>query len=182
MSPGNLIWGVNSVTVSCLIHYDSLLQNATDIITKCDRYYYKIWQQFYYGMRQMLLQNVTTILLRNAAEIYYKFRQVFFYKMQPFYYKMWQLFTNCDDFIIKCDSYYKMRRLLQITTLHNVWKFWTTYKKDFQTKPYILLTIGTWPTPDSKLIQTKFQKMISVNCVFLITYMPFVNVSSCSQV
>ena len=181
--------------------FDSLWQ----FITKCDRYYYK--------MRQILLQNMTTILLRNAADVitkydnnfitecgrcyykmwqqfYYGMRQkfitnsvrFFFYKMQPFYYKMWQLFTNCDDFIIKCDSYYKMRRLLQITTLHNVWKFWTTYKKDFQTKPYILLTIGTWPTPDSKLIQTKFQKMISVNCVFLITYMPFVNVSSCSQV
>ena len=24
---------------------------------------------------------------------------------------------NCDDFITKCDSYYKMRRLLQITTV-----------------------------------------------------------------
>ena len=30
---------VNSVTVSYLIHYDSLLQNATDIITKRDIYF-----------------------------------------------------------------------------------------------------------------------------------------------
>ena len=29
---GNLIWGVNSVTVSKLIHYDSLLQNAANIL------------------------------------------------------------------------------------------------------------------------------------------------------
>ena len=35
--------GVNSVTVSYLICYDSLLQNVTDIITKCDSYY-KMWR------------------------------------------------------------------------------------------------------------------------------------------
>ena len=39
MSIGNLILGVSSVTVSYLICYDSLLQNATDIITKCDGYF-----------------------------------------------------------------------------------------------------------------------------------------------
>ena len=39
MSIRNLILGINSVTVSYLIHYDSLLQNARDIITKCDVYY-----------------------------------------------------------------------------------------------------------------------------------------------
>ena len=36
MSIRNLIFGANSVAVSHLILYDSLLQNATDIITKCD--------------------------------------------------------------------------------------------------------------------------------------------------
>ena len=35
----NLIFGVNSVTVLYLIRYDSLLQNATDVIAKCDSYY-----------------------------------------------------------------------------------------------------------------------------------------------
>ena len=30
---------VDSVTVSYLIRYDSLFQNATDIITKCDSYF-----------------------------------------------------------------------------------------------------------------------------------------------
>ena len=39
ISIGNLISGVNSVTVSYLIHYDSLLQKATDIITNCDSYF-----------------------------------------------------------------------------------------------------------------------------------------------
>ena len=37
MSIGNLILGVNSVVGSYLVCFDSLLQNVTDIITKCDR-------------------------------------------------------------------------------------------------------------------------------------------------
>ena len=60
MSIGNLILGVNRVTVSYLIRYDSLLQNATDIITKWDSYfitrcdsYYKL-RRFYYKMRRLL--------------------------------------------------------------------------------------------------------------------------------
>ena len=39
MSIENLILGVNSVMVSYLIPHDSLLQNATDIITKWDSYF-----------------------------------------------------------------------------------------------------------------------------------------------
>ena len=69
MSISNPILGTSSVTVSYLICYDSLLQNAS------------------------------AILLQNATEVYYKMRQVFCYK-----------FT-------KCDSYYNMRRLLQIATV-----------------------------------------------------------------
>ena len=71
MSIGNLILGVNSVTVSYLIHYDSLLQNATDIITKCDSYCItkcdKMCQVFYYKMRQLL--QIATILLQSATFI-----------------------------------------------------------------------------------------------------------------
>ena len=37
MSIRNLIFGFSSVTVSYLIRYDSLLQNAT-VITKCDNF------------------------------------------------------------------------------------------------------------------------------------------------
>ena len=80
MSIGNLILGVNSVTVSYLIHYDSLLQNSTEV-------YCKMRQDFYYKMRQFFLQNATII-------------------------------TNYNNFITKCDSYYKVRRLLQIATVH----------------------------------------------------------------
>ena len=39
MSIGNLILDVKWVTFSYLIHYDCLLQYATDIITKCDSYF-----------------------------------------------------------------------------------------------------------------------------------------------
>ena len=39
MSIGNIFSGANSVTVSYLLHYDSLLQNATDKITKCDSHF-----------------------------------------------------------------------------------------------------------------------------------------------
>ena len=72
----NLILRVNSVTVWYLIRYDSLLQNATYIITKCDSYillqnatevYYKMHQVFYYKMRQLL--QMSTILSQNAAVI-----------------------------------------------------------------------------------------------------------------
>ena len=80
MSIGNLIWDVNSVTVSYLTCYDSLLQNATDIITKRDI---------------DLLQDAPGLLLQNMTVI-----------------------TNCENLITKCDSYYKMRRLLQIATGH----------------------------------------------------------------
>ena len=41
-----------------------------------------------------LLQNATAILLQNATEVYYKMRQIFYYKMRQFYYKMGQLLQN----------------------------------------------------------------------------------------
>ena len=75
MSIGNLSFSFTSVTVSYLIRYDSLLQNATDIITKCVRF-----------------------------------------------------------FITKCDSYYKMRRLLQIATVQGI------YFGKKKTLPWFLLS------------------------------------------
>ena len=81
MSIRNLIFGVNSVTVSYLIRYDSLLQNATDVITKCDSY-------FITKRDRSLLQYAPGFLLQNATVI------------------------------TKCDNYYKMRLLLQMTTVH----------------------------------------------------------------
>ena len=56
-----------------------------------------------YKMRQILLQNVTANLLQNVTEVYYE---------------MWVLLQNatvvtgCDDFITKCDVYYKLRQCI----------------------------------------------------------------------
>ena len=99
MSIRNLIFGVDSVSVSYLIRYDSLLQNATDAITKCDSYF-----------------------ITKYDKVYYKMRQVFHYKCDSF--------TKCDNFIAKCDSYYKMRSLLQIATVQclNPFNAWCPVK------------------------------------------------------
>ena len=41
------------VTTSHLVHYDILLQNATDIITKCDSYFNTECEKVYYKMCQV---------------------------------------------------------------------------------------------------------------------------------
>ena len=67
MSNRNLISGVNSVTVSYLIRYESLLQFMRQL------FYYKMRQVFYYKMRQ--LSQIATILLQNATFSYYILQQ-----------------------------------------------------------------------------------------------------------
>ena len=56
--------------------------------------------------------------------------------MQQFYYKIGSYYkvviTKCDDFITKYDSYYKMRRLLQIATVqHFKSTFWQRTSPDY---------------------------------------------------
>ena len=51
----NLVLANNSVTISYLIHYDSFLQNVTDV---------------YYKKHQVFLQNVTVLL--QKCDSYYK--------------------------------------------------------------------------------------------------------------
>ena len=82
----NLILEAIVVAVSCLVHYDKLLLNATNIITKCDSH------------------NIT-----KCDRSYYKMCQVFYYKIRKFYYKL-RVITKCDSFITKCNRYYKMHR------------------------------------------------------------------------
>ena len=76
------------------ICYNSILQNATDIITKCDSY-------FVTKCDRSLLQNSSSFLLLNATGFLQNATVI----------------TNCDNFITKYDSYYKMSRLLEIVTV-----------------------------------------------------------------
>ena len=54
-------------------------------------------------------------------------RQLFYYKMrQKFIAKCVRFFiTKCDSFISKCGSYYKLRRFLQIDTVHSHYSYLT---------------------------------------------------------
>ena len=85
MSIRNLIFGVNSVTVTYLIRYEN------------------------YKMRQMLLQNEAAIYYKMRQKFITKRVRFFitkcdnYYKMRRFYYKMRQLLQNAT-FITNCDS------------------------------------------------------------------------------
>ena len=117
MSIGNLILGVNSVTVSYLIHYDSLIQNATDIVTKCDSY-------FIAKCDRSLLQNASVFLLQNASNLLQNAA----------------VFTKCNNFITKCDVYYKLQKkakkapflldMPHISYIDETWHSYTLPKED----------------------------------------------------
>ena len=81
---------VDSVTASYLIRYESLLQNAPDIITKRDSY-------FIIKCDISLLQNASGFLLQNATV----------------------LLQNATILLQNATVNYKMRRLLQIATTHS---------------------------------------------------------------
>ena len=75
-------------------------------VTKCDRYYYIMRQLFYYKMRQKFITKCVRFFIAKCDSFITNAT----------------VFTNCDDFIIEGDSYYKMRPLLQITTVYIVSK------------------------------------------------------------
>ena len=59
---------VNSFTVSYLIYYDSLLQNAIDIISKCDSYFItKCGRSLLENAPGFLLQSATVLLQKGAV-------------------------------------------------------------------------------------------------------------------
>ena len=76
----------------------SLLQSATSVITKCDSFF----------------------LLQSAMVCYYKVRQLFYYKVRQVLLQSATGITKCDNFITKCDRYYKVRLLLQSATVHGL--------------------------------------------------------------
>ena len=90
MSIENLILGVNRVTVSYLIHYDSLLQNAANFTNFI----------FY----------TTAILQQNATEVHYKMRQLL---------QIATILLQNATFITKCDVCYKSRQYSANCVLQN---------------------------------------------------------------
>ena len=99
MSIGNLTLSVTSVTVSYLIHYESLFQNATDIITKCDSYF--ITKYDYYKLLQ-----ITTVT--HCDDFITKCDS--YYKLWQFYNKMRQLLQNAT-FITNCDNTHVYKKI-----------------------------------------------------------------------
>ena len=71
----------------------------------------------YHKMWQILLQNATAILLQNMTEVYYKLRRFFLWNVTVLLQNT-IVITNRNDFITKCNSYYKMQHLLQIPAVH----------------------------------------------------------------
>ena len=71
--------------------------------------YVKGFQRFYAGED---VPPVTSALARfyHLFQVYYKVRQVLLQSATGI--------TKCDNFITKCDRYYKVRRLLQSATVH----------------------------------------------------------------
>ena len=77
-------WGSIGVQASHLVHYNSLLQDSTDIIIKCNSY-------FIIKCNKSLFRNALGFLIKNAA---------FITKLRQFYHKMRQLLQN-PTFITK---------------------------------------------------------------------------------
>ena len=80
MSIRNVIYGVNSVLVPYLIRYDSLLQNAIVVITKCDKSLLENASGFLLQNATVLLQNATVITkcdhFITKCDNYYKIRHL----------------------------------------------------------------------------------------------------------
>ena len=93
MSIGNLILGVNIVTVSYLIQHDSSLQVVTDFITKCDSYFVTKCDKF-------ITKGVTFFITKCVSFIT---KCGIYYKLGRFYYTMRQLLQNVT-FIINCNN------------------------------------------------------------------------------
>ena len=63
MSIANLILVVNSVMVSYLICYNSLLQNATDVTTKCDSCFITKCDSYYKIRRLLQIETVQPLIV-----------------------------------------------------------------------------------------------------------------------
>ena len=87
------------VMILYLVCYDTLLQNATDIITKCDSYFItKCGKSLLLHVSELFLRNMT-VLLQNVTVItkcdaYYKIVQILIFLKFQFAVKSVKLVTN----------------------------------------------------------------------------------------
>ena len=66
--------------------------------------------QVYYKVRQLLLQSATAFFITNCDGLLSQSATAFLLQSATG-------ITKCDNFITKCDRYYKVRRLLQSATV-----------------------------------------------------------------
>ena len=73
---------------------------------------FHIWfvMTVYYTMRQILLQNATTILFAKCNRSLLQNASGFLLKNATVLLQNATVITNCDDFVTKCDSNYKMQK------------------------------------------------------------------------
>ena len=79
------------VVLSYLVYYNTLLQNATDIITKCNSFFITKCD------KSLLKKCVRFFIIKCDKNLLEKHVRFFI--------------TKCDSFMTNCDSYYKMHRI-----------------------------------------------------------------------
>ena len=142
---GNLFLGVNSVTVSYLIHYNSLLK-------KCDRYYYKMRQLFYHKMQQKFIPKCLRFFITKCNNSITKCNSN--YRLWRFYYKMRCLLQiamvniySWNKYICSLKKCFLIKRILYVSgnwiILYNCWKILVNQKihvikKIYMNRNYLL--------------------------------------------
>ena len=86
-----------------LLSSKEFISLSKNFITICVKIYYKLRQLFITNCVESLLQITSAILLQIASILLQIASDI----------------TNCVDFITNCVRYYKVRCLLQITSVHH---------------------------------------------------------------
>ena len=94
----SVLWESTVTTVPYLVHYDTLLQNSADIITKCDNY-------FITKCGKSLLQDASGFISQNSTVLFQNTKVI----------------SKCDNFIRKCDVYSKILRYEDVFLIFIIW-------------------------------------------------------------
>ena len=83
--------------------------------------------QVYYKVRQVLLQSATAFFITKRDGLFLQSATAFLLQSATG-------ITKCDNFITKCERYYKVRRLLQSATVHGHKRKSSSVYKQFSNK------------------------------------------------